>query len=297
MSAYDSAIAVRKDRADLYQDRAQLELQLATANGAPDNAKLDAAADDFTHLYALTYHDPQWQVRLAEIRVRQSRPADAVKALRTAYIEGHPTSGPIAAANAFTVAAQLAQWNLLAEARTYAEQGIHLAGPSLLSESGSTSGAQTGTQTYARVLTRLGHPETALTTLIAARRAALAAHPAGYADATDEDTRKSLVDQQRQTVTANLNTALTAIGETVQTYLTPEQRQAFATTLDTLHATDATLAIQAASAAGLADREATWRKQQLLTAPADADATTANLAAYTHPPDQPPRFRRSRPHP
>ena len=275
LSAYDSAIAVRKDRADLYQNRAQLELQLAVAGPTVDSAKLDAAADDFTHLYGLTYHDPQYQVRLAEIRVRQGRSADAVKALRTAYIEGHPTSGPIAAANAFTVAAQLATWNLLPEARTYAEQGIHLAGPQLLINSDTTCA-----QTYARILTRLGHPETALTTLTAARRAALAQHPSGYADA-DPDTRKSLVDQQTQTVNQSLNTAVQTIGQTVQTYFTPEQRQTYATILDTLHATDATLAIQAAATASFADREANWRRQQLQTAPVDADSTATNLAAYT----------------
>ena len=280
LAAYDSAIAVRKDRADVYQNRATLELQLAFADPAkPEPAKLDAAADDFAHLYALTYHDPQWQVRIAEIRVRQGRADDAVKALRTAYIEGRPTSGPLAAANAFQVAAQLADWNLLTEARTFAEQGVHLAGAALLQPAdGSPSG---GAQTYARILTRVGHPETALTTLAAARRSALAQQPAGYKDATDADTRKGLVDQQRQTVNTNLDAAVGAIGTTVQTYDTPEQRQAYGAVLDTLHATDAGLAIKAAAAASLADREAAWRKQQLLTAPVGTEANNSNLAAYT----------------
>ncbi len=277
LSAYDSAIAVRKDRTDLYQNRAQLELQLAFSDPIhPDPTKLDSAADDFTHLYALTYHDPQWQVRIGEIRARQGRPADAVKALRTGYIEGHPATGPIAATNSFTVAAQLAQWNLLAEARTFAEQGIHLAGATLLSGSDTT-----GAQAYARILTRLGHPEIALATLTGARRAALAIHPEGYADAADNDTRKGLVDAQRQTLTANLNTAVAAIGETVQKFYTPEQRQAYAATLDTIHATDASLAIQAAATASLADREALWRRQQLLMASVTADDSSTNLAAYT----------------
>ena len=275
LAAYDAAITVRKDRSDLYQNRAELELQLAVVTGTADNAKLDAAADDFTHLYALTYHDPQWQVRLGEIRVRQGRSADAVKALRTAYIDAHPPTGPIAAANAFVVARQLAQWNLLPEARTYAEQGIHLSGAGLLIGYDSS-----GAQTYARILTRLGRPDLALTTLVAARRAALAVRPAGYADATDDDTRKGLLDTQRQTVTTSLHTAVAAIGETVQAYFDPEQRQAYAAVLDTLHTTDAALAIQAAASASLADREAAWRKQQILTAPADADTTTASLAAY-----------------
>ena len=307
LRAYDAAITIRKDRADLYQARATLELQLAQA----DASQLDRAADDFGHLYALTYHDPQWQVRLAEIRARQGRPDDAVAALRTAYIEGHATSGPVAAANSFTVAAQLAEWNLLTQARTFAEGGLHLAGGVLFTDSNL---APSGARTYARVLTRLGKANEALTALNAARRAELSASfsnsvleaafgaalqseadssadGTAAADGTgdnaaseddtpqkvDAETRKQLLDQRRQAINTAFNAAVDAAGQTVKVYFTPEQKAAFATTLDTLHASDAPLALEAATSAGLASREAQWRKRELLSSAPDA----ANLAAYT----------------
>ena len=60
LSAYDQAISVRKDRADLYQARVELELRLN---------KVEPAAADLDRLYLLTYRDPQYMVRLAELRV------------------------------------------------------------------------------------------------------------------------------------------------------------------------------------------------------------------------------------
>ena len=119
-AAYSLAINIRKDRVDLYTARADIEMRLSQS----DPAQSELAAADFERLYLLTYHDPSWMVRLAELRARQQRPADAVKALEAAYIDGHAK----AAGDFFTVAAQLERWNLLAEARTFAEQGVALAG-------------------------------------------------------------------------------------------------------------------------------------------------------------------------
>ena len=99
MAAYTQAIAIRKDRADLYSARVDLELRLGQD---------EPAAADFNRLYILSYKDPSWMVRLAGLRARQQRPSDAVKALVTAYITGRPAS----AANDFRVADQLLQWNL-----------------------------------------------------------------------------------------------------------------------------------------------------------------------------------------
>ncbi len=273
IAAYSQAISIRKDRADLYQARADLELRLGQA---------DPAAGDYERLYVLTYHDPQWLVRLAELRVRQHRNADAVKALQTAYIEGRPAT----AQNQFTVAAQLLQWNLLAEARTFAEAGRTLAGTALLTDNNST-----GASTYARILTRQGQAAEAFTTLANARRAANAApissaamlatlsQPGLSADDA-KSLRKNYTEQQHETIKTNFNGAVSAIGNTVDEYETPEQKLAYAQTLDTLHATDAPLALAAATAAHLTDREAAWRRQQLLTRPLNTQAE--NLAAYTH---------------
>ena len=273
IAAYGQAIAIRKDRADLYQAQADLELRLGQA---------DPAAADYERLYVLTYHDPQWLVRLAELRVRQHRNADAVKALQTAYIEGRPAK----AADQFTVAAQLLEWNLLTEARTFADAGRTLAGPALLTDTNST-----GAATYARILTRQGQATQAFTTLAGARRAADAApiSPSallaeltkqGLTEVDAAEFRKTYAEQRHETIKTNFNAAVSAIGTTVDEYDTPEQKLAYAQTLDTLHATDAPLALAAATAAHLTDREAAWRRQQLLIRPANTQSD--NLEAYTH---------------
>ncbi len=273
LTAYNSAIAVRKDRADLYQSRADLELRLGLADPAP----LELAAADFTRLYTLTYHDPQWMVRLAELRARQRRPADAVKALQTAYLNGHPAT----ADDAFKVADQLAAWNLLPQARTFADRGLALAGPDLLLPKNPNAGNPysvdlSNAAVYARILTRLGHPDQALATLAAARRAVDTnpSYPADLADqlaaagiSADDVTAQRAAYRKRRDTNADtqLTLATNALGATAAQYFTPEQKQAFGQTLDTLHATNPTLALTAATAAGLADREAAFRQQLLLT--------------------------------
>ena len=273
ITAYDQAIAIRKDRADLYQARAALDLRLG---------RTDPAAADYERLYLLSYKDPQWLVRLAELRVRQQRNADAVKALQAAYIEGRPAS----AQNQFTVAAQLLQWNLIAEARTFADAGRNLAGTALLTTAGSTNVA-----TYARILTRQGlaiEASNILTTLRRAADAAPISNASMLAELTKQglteedaaDFRKTFAEQRHATIKANYDSAILAIGSTIDEYYTPEQKLAYAQTLDTLHLTNAPQAIAAAAAAHLTDREATWRKQQLLTRPIATQED--NLAAYTH---------------
>jgi tetratricopeptide (TPR) repeat protein len=287
-AAYSLAIAIRKDRADLYTARADIEVRLSQS--APAQSELAAA--DFSRLYLLTYHDPQWMVRLAELRARQQRAPDAVAALKTAYIDGHPPS----AADSFTVASRLADWNLLNEARFFAEQGVALAGPDLLNPPGNPpsanqwSAAPTGAAIYARVLARLGHADLALATLNAARKqaevsatspTALAAEISRQNLSRDDANsfRQSYAQQRRQTADQTLKSAIEALGQAVQTYSTPEQKLAFAQTLDTLHATKPDLALQAATAAGLADREAAWRRDRLLHG--NSQEATGQLQPYT----------------
>ena len=280
VQAYNAAIAIRKDRADLYEARADLELSL----GLNDPAQLEAAAQDFTRLFTLSYQDPAWMVRLAELRARQNRPADAVKALQTAYLTGHPAS----AANLFTVASHLEQWNLLPEARTFAEQGATLAGFQFL-VSAISYGEPSGPVLYARILTRLGHPEQALSSLTQARAAIDAAPLAAQSDegATPQEAaqfRQNALANRRMLADNQLRQAMTAIGSTVQTFYTPEQKLAYAQTLDRLHASNPELALAGASSAGLSDREAEWRKEILLTGPLNSgrSALTAgdNLSIY-----------------
>ncbi|HEV2618399.1 MAG TPA: hypothetical protein VGU23_00505, partial [Acidobacteriaceae bacterium] len=284
-AAYSQAINIRKDRVDLYTARAEIEVRLSQS----DATQSELAAADFERLYLLSYHDPSWMVRLAELRARQQRPADAVKALQAAYIDGHAQ----AAGDFFTVAAQLERWNLLTEACTFAEQGVTFAGNDLLTPPivNTYPQPENGAVTYARVRARCGQADDALAKLTAARQAAetsatspsaLAAELARENISGDEAAgfRKNFAAQHRQIADQNLNAAIDALGKVVQTYYTPEQKAAFALTLDKLH--DSTqsnanpkLALQAAAASGLADREANWRKQTLHT-----DKDLAQLGLY-----------------
>jgi tetratricopeptide (TPR) repeat protein/predicted Zn-dependent protease len=285
-SAYSLAINIRKDSVDLYTARADIETRLSQT----DSAQSELAAADYEKLYLLTYHDPSWMVRLAELRARQQRPADAVKALQAAYIDGHAK----AASDFFTVAAQLERWSLLTEARTFAVQGVALAGPDLLSPPTVETYPQpeTGAVIYARILARMGQADQALATLTTARRAAeaaatspsvLAAELARENITGDEVAgfRQNFATQHRQAADRTLKAAIDALGRAVQTFYTPEQKQALALTLDKLHDSsqpnsNPDLAIQAAAAAGLADREAEWRKQSLLT----GDVNHSTVDAY-----------------
>jgi hypothetical protein len=93
--------------------------------------------------------------------------------------------------------------------------------------------------------------------------------------------RRNFAMQRRQTADQNLNAAIDALGKTIQTYDTPEQKQAFGLTLDRLHESaqpnaNPALALQSATAAGLADREADWRRQSLNA----EDGSYAQLGLY-----------------
>ena len=115
IEAYGKAIRVRPEQKDLYELRAGLEERLH---------RLDDAVSDFQQLYTLSYRDPQWMIKVAEMRARQGRSADSVKALEEAWVAGRP----VKAANYFKVATQLEQWGMLDEARNFAEQGVETAG-------------------------------------------------------------------------------------------------------------------------------------------------------------------------
>ncbi len=278
LTAYDTAIRIRKDRADLYSARADLELRL----GLTDPARLEGAAADFSRLYLLSYQDPQWMVRLAELRARQRRAMDAVSALSAAYIDGRPRVPN----NFFNVATQLERWDLLAEARSFAQQGVDLAGTGLF----TSPDASTGAITYARIGTRLGHADDVLRTLNRIGKAsgasitfpaALAAELAenGSTPAEIAAQRNEYLAEHRHTAEARLHAALATVGAVVENYYTPEQKLAYAHTLDALHATDPVQAIAAASSAGFAEKEAAWRRQQLLNGPLNEEG--GNLSAYS----------------
>ncbi|MEO8130993.1 MAG: hypothetical protein ABI822_28095, partial [Bryobacteraceae bacterium] len=111
VDAYNRAIALRPDRTDLYIAMASLEDRLL---------HFDNSAKAYAKLYELTYHNPQWMVKLAETRARQSQPEAAVKALRAAFLEGGSTKSQ----DYFEVARKLESWNMLPQASDFAAQGF-----------------------------------------------------------------------------------------------------------------------------------------------------------------------------
>ena len=125
-------------------------------------------------------------------------------------------------------------------------------------------------------MTRLGRPADALNALASQRKAAeIAIHapnafasemtPDAVGDQDPTDFRKSLVENHEHDIDSRVKQATDAIGSAIQTYATPEQKSAYAAALETLHTPYPNLAISAAASAGLADREAAWRRQKLLS--------------------------------
>ena len=219
---------------------------------------------DYDRLYFLTYKDPQWMEKAALARARQGRADLAVKALQMAWIEGRPAS----AANNFHVAEQLTEWDMLAEARKFGDEGVKLAGDELLTNTANANGAVQ----YANLLGRQRQAEQALSLLEHARAAANVSpsSPAvvikqveekGIASVTDAEWRKQLVAQRRQFAQNSFQRAVQELSTTAADYYTPEEKLAYARLLDTKRA-NASLQevvdvwIPAAQAAELKDREA-----------------------------------------
>jgi tetratricopeptide (TPR) repeat protein len=156
ITAYTRAAVVRPDRADLFIARLNLEERLL---------RFDEAGGTAEKLYELTYRTPDWMVKLAAIRARQGRTADAIAALQKAWIEGRSPS-PRAY---FDIAQMLEGWGALAEARRFSEQGVRR----LTAENRDEFTA--GVQMYARVLARLRAYDAAAPEVIAAGAPQIAA--------------------------------------------------------------------------------------------------------------------------
>ncbi len=237
IAAYEQAGVIRPERVDLYSARASLEERLM---------RFDQAAASYTRIYELTYRNPQWMERIAEIRARQREADAAVQAIRKAFIEGRPERPAIF----FEAARKLESWNLLEQARLLAERGVELAGQDLLLDSDNLRGAQV----YASIMTRLRQHETALKRLQALAR-----------EAKDPEARQGFESVLRQ------------MGDAVHRYFTPEERTGFATLLEKekLSSPRDNLShslLLLVQSAGLADLEARWRFELLLARPASPES-------------------------
>ena len=194
ISAYAKAAAIRPDRADFQIARASLEERLM---------RFEEAVASYTKTYDLTYHDPQWMEKIAELRARQGRVDDAAKALRSALVEGRPERAEIF----FEVAGRLEQWRMSEAARSFADHGARLAGPAGLLESGGA---------YVSVYTGLRQAPAVVDRLFAARVEAVATLGAG----------------REESMANALSARLNEMGDLVARLFSPEDKTAFAAFLE-----------------------------------------------------------------
>lgn len=244
VSAYDHALAVRPDRLDLRIAQAELEEKLA---------RFDQAIEAYRKLYSLSYRDPQWLLKVAELLVRERRPAEAVQTVTSALVEGRPAR-PILY---FQAAATVERWGLLQEAATFAGRGVDLAGARLLIDQAS------GAELYARVMTRLRKHEEAYARLYTAHQAGLQL-------------------PQREAVPVLADLALRQIGLAANTYFTPEEKGSLAAFLEKARAAASNpetwnnSLLQLVQLAGLKEREVRWRAELLMAQP-DSPAAARHL--------------------
>jgi len=263
IETYAKAIIVRPDRFDLYTARAGLEERLM---------HFDDAVSDYEHIYQLAYKDPQWMEKIAAVRARQGKKTETVTALKAALIDGRPEN----ASNYFEVAHRLESWGMLAEARTFVELGIKTAGPELLASAEN----QPGAKTYVRIMTRLRQQELAYTRLQSSLAEASSNLPVlkeqvatrGIAAITDAQWRDRVLHMRIETARNGMAAVLTEMGNTVNTYFTPEERLGFAHFAESkkigMNFADVEkFAIPLVQSAALADQESRWRFEVMMQDP------------------------------
>ena len=273
IDSYSKAIAVRPDRTDLRIARATLEERLM---------RFDDAAADYERIYQLTYKDAKWMEKVAELRARQGRSADAVAALRVALID----VGPERSQSYFEVARRLEIWGILEPARDFAEQGVNLAAGDLLVSTDNHDGAKM----YTRIMTRLRQQDKAYSTLRAALAAASSSLPVvkeqvakeGIAAISDKQWREHTLQIRIANARAGMAAALTEMGATVTQYFTPEEKVKFVDFAQTVRSPmnfqDANLfAIPLVHTAGLAEEEARWHFDLMMYSDEGGDALLAQM--------------------
>jgi cellulose synthase operon protein C len=275
-AAYGLAIAIRPDRADLRIARAALTNRLQ---------RFDDAISDYDRLYQLTYKDAQWMEKIAELRARQGKNEQAAAALKTALIDPQPDKPE----NYFAAARQLEAWNILEQARVFAEQGVRLAGSELLVSPEDQSGANV----YARIMTRLRQHETAWAVLRSALSNASSFAPVlkeqfakeGMAAISDREWRERQRQLRVEAAQAAMRQALAEMGTTIAEYFTPEEKvsvAAFARSCRNGRNADeiTTTILPLLQSAGLGQEEADTRYDLLTRFPADARLQAEQLPSF-----------------
>jgi cellulose synthase operon protein C len=276
IEAYGKSIAIRPDRSDLRIARAALSERLM---------RFDDAAGDYERIYQLTYRDPQWMEKIAEVRARQGRNDDAAAALKTALIDPAPEK----AASYFTAAERLEAWGILEQARTFAEHGVSLAGGELLASAQNHQGAIV----YSRIMTRLRLQDQAFATLQTAWSSASAALPIakeqiareGIAAISDREWREHSRQIRNESSQSGMQAAAAEIGATVARYFTPEEKVSVVAFIHGrragMSADQVTTAIvPLLHSAGLGAEEAAARYDALLNISANSPALSAQLQSF-----------------
>jgi cellulose synthase operon protein C len=261
ITTYGKAITVRPDRSDLFIGRAELETRLM---------RFDDAAADYERLYQLNYKDPQWMEKVAETRARQAKATETVAALKIALIDGRPEN----ANNYFEVARRLESWGMLAEARSFAEQGTKSAGADLLANGEYLAGAKT----YVRIMTRLRQYDKAYDRMSTALGDAASQFNIveqqvarqGVVAITDQQWRARTRQTRIETASSGMNATMQELGSAANAYFTPEERQNLAAFAEAkrkgmdLSSVESFL-IPLAQTAALADQEAHWRFEVMMS--------------------------------
>jgi Flp pilus assembly protein TadD len=142
---YERGIKARPDRADLLQAKGRLEERLM---------RFDDAIKSYSRLYELAYRDPQWLVKVAELRARTGQNAEAVTALKTAIIGARTETADAD----FEIAQRLESWHILPDAAAFADRGANLSGSDLFKDTGNAV-------IYARIMARMRRADTILSRL------------------------------------------------------------------------------------------------------------------------------------
>ncbi len=276
IDTYGKSIAIRPDRTDLRVARAGLNERLM---------RFDDAVSDYERIYQLAYKAPSWMEKIAEVRARQGKADDAVAALGAAFIE----AGPERAENYFEVARRLETWNMLTQAREFAEKGVSIAGNELLASAEHHEGAKQ----YTRLMTRLRQQEKAYVTLQAALAAASSPLPIlkeqlakeGIASVTDQEWRQRTQQMRVENARSGMRDALTEMGTTVARYFTPEEKVSFTRTAQSIRApmnfADANLfALPLAQSADFAELEANWRYDLMMNATQPPDVLVSQMSSF-----------------
>ena len=274
IESYAKAITVRPDRVDLHLARAGLEERLM---------RFDDAATDYERVYQLAFKDPKWMEKVAEVRARQGRADDVVATLKIALVQVDPET----AGQYFEVARRLESWGMVTQARSFAEQGIAIAGADLL------SGQQSGANLYTRIMTRLRQQEKAYATLQSALNDASSSLPVikeqfakgGVAAITDREWRERAQQNRVRIARDSMRAALSEMGNTVATYFTPEEKVLFAKFAESKRtamslADVETFAVPLAQSAGLADLEARWRYELMMQGGTDSGVRLARMQPF-----------------